>query len=260
MIDKQQISFTLSTGCCEKSTFSSFCKITNTARKAGKQIAQMDWLLITRSIKSLICCLLGNFKVGLLLNIWFPQIRENPLKQLVMWAILWETQGDHFDVIFSGMISQFFQRVASPSLWLPFFWFIYTPVWSPAWQLFIPTDLFHALLYPALYPRELTVIDFLWAPLPCGFGWVQPMRGIGNRSGEQGENEVAYLFLKFLPSRPLWLSCIPLQRSLAALHSPLLLSVTDLCMFLYLLNHLVFLDPAVSIVPWGIFTILFHIP
>lgn len=94
--DRQpQTSFTLPTICCkEKSKFSSFCKITNTARKAGKQIAQMDWLLITRSIKSQICCLLGDFKVGLLLNsIWFPQIGENPLTHLVVWAILWETHG-----------------------------------------------------------------------------------------------------------------------------------------------------------------------
>lgn len=152
MIDNQQTSFTLFIICSEEeSKFSSFCKITNTARKAGKQIAQMDWLLITGSIKSQICCLLRDFKVGLLLNIWFPQIRKNPLKHLAVWATLWETQGGwlwchlqqhDFTISPKSMLSS----------WLPVFWFIHEPSVLPTCQLFVSADLLPTLLSPAPCP------------------------------------------------------------------------------------------------------------
>lgn len=169
-MDNQHTSFTLYTICCkEKSKFSSFCKITNTARKAGKQIAQMDWLLITRSIKSQICCLLRDFKVGLLLNIWFPQMRENPLKHVANVGRTLERLGEaRFDVIFGGMISQFLQRIVSSS-WLPFFWFICELLWLPTCQLLISMHLqtyCPTLLYE---PGNcyFTIIG-LFCPMPTG--------------------------------------------------------------------------------------------
>lgn len=108
MIDNQQTSFTLSIICCEgESRFSSFCKITSTARKAGKQIAQTDGLLITGYIKAQIHYLLEDFKVGLILNVGFLQIRENPPQSAIVWAPLWKTQKDRFDVISSAWFLNF---------------------------------------------------------------------------------------------------------------------------------------------------------
>lgn len=98
----------------------------------------MDWLLITRSIKSQICYLLGDFKVGLILNrIWFPQIRENSLKHLVVWAILWETQGGFESCQWGWHQSQSLQRAVLSS-WLPFF-YLWTSLVANC-QLFVGTN------------------------------------------------------------------------------------------------------------------------
>lgn len=196
MIDNQQTSFTSSTICYkEKGKFSSFCKITNTARKASEQIAQMDWLLITRSIKFQICCLLGDFKVGLLLYIWFSQIRENPLKTFSRVGHSLRDTGGLPLMSSSGVWFHNFSKELSSSR-LPFLWFIYEPAWLPTFQLFVPTDLLPTLFCPALCPRRLTVIDYKQAPLPYGLQWVQPMGGLENRSGGQGENKPGVFILQ----------------------------------------------------------------
>lgn len=174
MIDNQHTSLILSTICCEeKSKFSSFCKITNTARKAGKQIAQMDWLLITRSIKSQICCLLGDFKVGLLLNIWFPQIRENPPKHLAMWPYFWETQGGSL-----WCHPRWYDFTISPKscviILIPFlsiYLWIGLVASLPTVYIYAPTDLLHTLFYPPLCTRKLllTIIGLLCPMNTDGF-------------------------------------------------------------------------------------------
>lgn len=108
MIDNHQSSFTLFVMCCEgKSRLSSFCKITSTARKAGKQIAQTDGLLITGSIKSQIHCLLGDIKVGMFLNMGFHQFRESSLQSVDCESHFGRLGSAAFDVISSVSLLNF---------------------------------------------------------------------------------------------------------------------------------------------------------
>lgn len=122
MIDNHQSSFSLFIMCCEgKSRFSSFCKITSTARKAGKQIAQTDELLITGSIKPQIHCLLGDIKVGMFLNIGFHQFKYSSLQCVEYESHFGRVRSAAFDVISSASLFNFSKDLCRH----PFLCFIY---------------------------------------------------------------------------------------------------------------------------------------
>lgn len=183
----------------------------------------MDWLLAPRSIKSQICCLLGDFKVGLLLNIWFPQIRENPLKHLAMWAILLRDPGrlalmSSLVVWFHNFSKELCHHLDSLSFDLSVNRF----GCQLANCLYLCT--YRPTPYPVLpsFVHQETVIDYHWAPLAPWILMGSANGTVGNTCGGQGKNEVGIYVPQVSPSGSVWLNCFSLQKPLLLLSSPLL--------------------------------------
>lgn len=134
--------------------------------------------------------------MDLFLNIWFPQIRENPLKHLACGPYFERPREARFDVILVAWFHNFCKEschyLDSLSFDLPV-----NSVWLLTCQLFVSMNVSYTLFSPPLCARKLllTVTGF-FCPMPSG-GFSQ-WEVLATHAEGRGKMRLGYVFLRCL--------------------------------------------------------------
>lgn len=156
-------------------------------------------------------------------------MRENPLKHVAMWAVLWRDSGSL--ALMSSLVVWFHnssKELCHHPDSLSFDLFVNCFGCQLANCLYLCTD--RPTPYPVLpsfISQETVILPSLGSFAPCllmgsANGWCW------QHIWKVGGNEVGIYIPQVSPSGSLWLACFPSQKPLLLLGSPLLLPATEL--------------------------------